>query len=306
MRILSGCHKYKYSAGAVLAIGNFDGLHLGHQRLVHYLVRASKLRKTPGVLLTFEPHPAEVLFPLQKNRRIYPLEKLKTLLKGMGVKVLIVEAFTKTFSRLSAENFMAQKINRFIKPSLIVAGSDFRFGAENKGSLSLLSKWGKKSGFQLKVLKPVKIHNRRVSSSLIKECILKGSLQRAFRLLGRPFSFQGQKITGQGLGRKLGFPTINIQTSPRQILPKTGVYRVQVKEKSKLFPAVMNIGLNPTVSSDPLQKIEVHIIHRDIVRRRSSVEVEVLDYLRPEKTFSSLSKLAEQIRRDIKKACKKF
>ena len=306
MKVISSVKAYKLKPGAVLTIGNFDGFHIGHQSLINRVVQTARKNKKPSVLLTFHPHPSYVLRPSQKPQCLYSLEKTKQLLSLTGLEALVVEPFTTAFSKLSPEDFIKKKVMAYIKPSVIITAGAFRFGAGGKGSYSLLSRLSKQYGFDVKKQALLKKQGRVVSSSFIKKLIFKGRWRLISRLLGRDFSVEGRAIKGFGRGQKLGFPTINLKTAPHYITPVTGVYAATLHYKSKLLPAVMNVGTNPTFSKTRAKKIEVHIIGKNITWTNPKCEVSVLKYLRPEKKFSRPSALSSQIKQDIEKAKKYF
>ena len=290
--------------GTVLTIGNFDGVHLGHQKLIKTVLRYSQKEKKPAVLYTFSPHPAQFLHPQKKHLRLCPLSQSEQILRKMGLKHFIVQKFNKSFSQTSPEDFLEYIVRRF-QPLCIVVGSNFRFGAGGKGSCELLKKSAKKFGFRLKIVPPVKKNNQIVSTSLIKKQILAGQWEEVSSLLGRPFSLTGKVIKGEGRGKTLGFPTLNLKTEKDILLPKAGVYTVQLRKKNQSFRAVMNIGTNPTFSNKCLKKIEVHVIGKNLLRPALNYEVDILGYLRPEKKFSHSHQLMAQIQKDIQQAKEK-
>ena len=306
MKVISGCHNYKLKAGAILTIGNFDGLHLGHCQLIDSVLEFARLNNKPSILLTFDPHPLCVLYPDKSHLRICSLKAIKNLLNQTDLSALVVEPFTFSFSKLSPEAFIKEMVMSYIKPSIIVVGYDFRFGAKSEGSYHLLGVLAEKYGFDVKKIPAVKKENYIVSSSFIKELILSGQWELIPRLLGRFFSITGEVVKGQGLGCQIGVPTINLSVDKEQILPVNGVYITLVRLKNQLFQSVMNIGTNPTVSTDCIKKIEIHLIGEDIQWMDSECNVEVLSYLRPEVKFSRLSALVTQIKKDIAEAKKYF
>ena len=313
MKIISGCHNYRSQAGAgltqagtVLTIGNFDGLHLGHQRLIDSALQFASSHNKPSVLLTFDPHPLRILCPDKNHLRLCSLDTTKELLSRTGLDTLIVEPFTASFSQLSPQAFIKEMIVPYVKPFMIVVGHDFRFGAKSKGSHKLLDVLAETYSFRVEKIPAVKKDGHVVSSSLIKKLILSGEWNLIPQFLGRFFSIKGQVAKGQGRGRKMGVPTINLIVDKEQFLPINGVYISLVRKKNQLFQSVMNIGLNPTVSKEGVKKIEIHLIDKDIQWMDSECEVEILNYLRPEISFSGLSALVNQIKKDIAEAKKYF
>ena len=289
----------KHLQGAVLTIGNFDGVHLGHRRLIETVIQQARERGEVSLLYTFFPHPVQVLFPERKHKWLCDPEKTQEILKKTDLDYLIIKPFTKKFSCLRPLEFMEKHIITAIQPSLIVVGYNFRFGAKGEGSIALLKKLAKKHNFSLKIISPIKRKGVVVSTSYIKKAVLSGDLDLVPPLLGRPFSIRGLIVRGKGRGKRLGFPTINIKPGDNVLLPIDGVYTVQIKEKNQCFYGVMNIGMNPTFSEGCLKKIEIHIIEEIRKWPFKKCEVEILHYLRPEKKFSSAPALIQQIKKDI-------
>ena len=285
--------------GAVLTIGNFDGVHLGHKKLVNAVVQTARAQNRPSVLYTFSPHPAVVLFPQKKHFFLYPIQQNRERLLTLGLDHLIVKPFTRAFSRLSPEEFIKKHIVERFQPAQIVVGHDFRFGADGKGTARLLKKLGEKYNFKTKVLLPVRRKGVIVSSSAVKTAILSGQWDLARALLGRFFSIKAQVVKGEGRGKHIGFPTLNLKGHKNTTLPARGVYTARVKKKDQYFPAVVNIGVSPTFSQTGPQKIEVHLIGQTRPWREKSCEVELLRYIRPERHFASAQALARQIKKDI-------
>ncbi len=294
---------YNVIKRAVLTIGNFDGVHLGHKRLIDTVVQSARREEGPGVLYTFFPHPAQVLFPERKHQLLYSIEKNKEILRTMGLDHLIVQSFTGAFSRLSPEKFIEQYIVSPIQPILIIVGYNFRFGADSAGSIRLLEKLQEKHKFRLKVIPPVKWKDVIVSSSSIKQAILSGNWDLVKSLLGRFFSIRGVVVKGEGRGKTLGFPTINLKVDENILVPINGVYTVRVIKNNQYFYAIANIGTNPTFSASCLKKIEIHLIGKDEQWQDRECEMEIMQYIRPEYKFSNSAELVDQIRKDIHQAC---
>ena len=292
--------------GAVLTIGNFDGVHLAHKELINTVIQYAHKDNKASVVYTFSPHPIQVLFPEKQHRLLSSVNKTREILNVMGLNYLIVRSFTSAFSMLSPEQFVEESIVSLIQPSLIVVGYDFRFGIDHSGSIQILKQLGKKHGFHLKVIPPVKRRGIVISSSAIKQAVLSGKWDLIRDLLGRPFSIRGLVVKGEGRGKKLGFPTINLSVKENILLPMNGVYTAKVVKKDQCFYSVINIGVNPTFSDDRLKKIEVHFIEVDQPWFDKECEVEILEYIRPEKKFASSEDLIRQIKQDICLAKKYF
>ena len=299
-----GSHKYNLPKGAVLTIGNFDGVHLGHRRLIDAVIHSARQNHQPSVLYTFSPHPVQFLFPEKEHKLLYSFERTKEIISTLDLDCLIVEPFTEAFSKLLPEEFIEKHVVACIRPKLVVVGYNFRFGINSLGSVELIKKMGIKYDFRVKVVDPVKEEGKVISSSLIKKTILSGKWHLVPSFLGRFFSIKGLVIKGKGRGKQMGFPTINLQVDPNILLPVNGVYTARVKKKNQFFYAVVNIGTNPTFSKDCLKKIEVHLIEKTENWKEKECEVEILEKIRPEKKFPGPKELIHQIKKDIECAKK--
>lgn len=301
-----GSHNYNLPKGAVLTIGNFDGVHLGHKRLIDTVIHLTHQSHQPSVLYTFSPHPVQFLFPEKEHKLLYSFEKTKEIISTLDLDYLIVEPFTDDFSKLLPEEFIEKYIVGCIQPQWVVVGYNFRFGVNSLGSVELMKKMGEKYDFRVKVVDPVKKEGETISSSLIKKTILSEKWDLVPSFLGRFFSIKGLVIKGKGRGKQLGFPTINLQVDKNILLPVNGVYTARVRKKNQFFYAVVNIGTNPTFSKDCLKKIEVHLIEETEKWQEQECEVEILEKIRSEKKFAGPKQLIHQIQKDIEHAKKCF
>ncbi len=287
-----------------ITIGNFDGVHLGHKQLINATLRHAQRAGGPAFLYTFDPHPAQFLFPEKNHQLLCSLKKSRELVRAFDLDHLVVKAFTRSFASLLPEEFIRKHILDPFQPEWVVVGPDFRFGAGRQGSIALLRDMQKKYSFQLKVIAPLKKAGRVVSSTAIKELVLKGRWDQVPALLGRYFSLRGRVVKGKGRGKKWGFPTINMECDKNVLQPARGVYKAFVLEGNKKWPAVLNMGFNPTFASEGSQwKTEVHIMGWKKPWRRKECEVELVSYIRPEKKFSHAEALCRQIKKDIEHAC---
>ena len=298
----SGNEDSKALKGAVLTIGNFDGLHLGHKQLIDILIKHARSENKISVLYTFFPHPVQVLFPEKQHKFLCSFDQNKELLHSAGVDHLLIRSFTKAFSMLSPEDFIERHIIAPIQPRIIVVGYNFRFGVGSAGSISLLRDLQKQHNFRLEVVEPVKIKGMAVSTSSIKRAILDGNWDLVPELLGRFFSIKGLVVRGEGRGKGMGFPTLNLQADPDTIIPSKGVYIARVKKKDQYFQSVINIGHSPTFNDNRSKRIEVHLIGRNEKWEGKFCEVEIVQYLRPEHKFSCSKDLIDQIKKDIDQA----
>ena len=292
--------------GGAMTVGNFDGVHLGHRELIEATIGCARQVDGPSVLYTFYPHPVQFLYPDRGHRLLCSFKQSQRQLSNFDLDHLVVQPFTKKFAMLSPETFLKKHILDCFQPKWLVVGSNFRFGKGRCGSVSLLREMAPKYCFKLKVIEPIRKEGRVVSTSAIKELVSLGQWDRVRALLGRCFSIKGLVVKGRGLGKELGFPTINIKWDSGITLPQRGVYAVFVREEGLSLPAVLNLGYNPTFSKSRQLKTEVHIIGWGQCWHNKECEVEVRGFIRPEKKFLNKSALVSQIKQDIKQAQKFF
>ncbi len=285
---------------SVVTIGNFDGLHLGHQELIQKVIKLAKQKKTESVVMTFEPHPAKILFPEKKLHRIFPLKDQENLLAKWGVDHYIVEPFSRSLSELHRDEFLFDWVLKPLNPTSLVVGYDFNFGSNREGNTSYLQSKAKELNLDLHVIPPYKIDNEIVSSSIIRKLIADAQIKKANDFLGRAFYLQGVVEKGAERGRQIGFPTANIY-SPAETYPAKGVYVCNVYHDGAKYIGVTNVGNNPTfqeVTKRPIQ-VEAHILDFDKFIYGEDLRVEFVEYIRGEKRFSGVAELVDQIKKDI-------
>lgn len=281
----------------IITIGNFDGLHLGHQHLIKELTKVAKNQQRPSVVFSFENHPGEILRPDRPICKLCTNDYKIQFLEKLGIDTLILLPFTKQLSELSAEEFIL-KLQQSISFSHLILGWDATLGKNRQGNKEIIQDIAAKQHFEVKYLNQLTIDNIPVSSSLIREYIQKGNLDQANKLLGRPFSVYSTVLKGNGRGKQLGFPTANIDVNGL-CLPPLGVYAVTVILDNTPYRAVANLGVAPTVRQDASPTLEVHILDFDKNLYDLKIEVQFSTYIRPEKKFSSLEELKQQIKKDI-------
>jgi riboflavin kinase / FMN adenylyltransferase len=299
--------KDRAGRGLALTIGNFDGVHLGHQELIGRIVKKAREIESLAVLLTFDPHPVQILAPEKKHTRLFSLRDQQERLEALGVDGILRQPFSREFSGRSPLDFLENFILKFFHPSLIVVGEDFSFGANRQGNSELLSLFCAEKKIELQLVKAKEIRDQIISTSRIRKLLAAGDLNLVTEMLGRPYSLRGVVEKGEARGRKLGFPTANIKPEA-DFFPKLGVYvchaYVEAGIDSAKYLAVMNLGMNRTfVEGDhhPI-KAEVHLLDTNLDLYGRILKVELLQYLREEKKFSSLDELKTQIARDIESA----
>jgi riboflavin kinase/FMN adenylyltransferase len=281
-----------------LAIGVFDGVHLGHQSVINRATAAAAKAGGTSVVLTFHPHPVRVLRPEKAPRLLTSTQHKTLLIEKLGVGALLIQEFSLAFSRTPPRDFILQLLHYAKELRTICVGEGWSFGANRSGSVSLLRELAASEGFDLDTVEAVVIEGEAVSSTRVREAVEKGELDQAAKFLGRPFTVLGTVTKGNLLGRQLGFPTANLRTHNEQF-PPNGVYAVKAWHEAKEYGGVVNIGVRPTLEQTKGERIlEIHLFDFDRDIYGDEVEVSFLEYLRPEKKFESLTQLREQIGRD--------
>lgn len=300
MRVIRG-YTHPVSAPVVLAIGNFDGVHLGHVALVEQLVAAAvRLQLTPTVL-TFEPHPREYFSPEYAPARLSTLREKLELLAECGATQAMICPFNASFAALSADDFIEQVLVRALSVRHLIIGDDFRFGRGRTGDFSLLQAAGQHFGFTVEAMQSVTVDGERVSSSAVRLALAAGDMARAARLLGRPYIIDGRVSHGDKIGRQLGFATANIRIKHNP-LPMAGVFAVEVSGVGEqALPGVANLGVRPTVGGTrPLLEVHLFDFDRDIYG--SHISVRFVHKLRNEQRFPNFDALKAQIATDASAA----
>lgn len=285
-----------FDAPAVVTIGTFDGVHLGHQAVLKY----AKSYPAPLIAITFSNHPTQVLRPQQVVVSLCSAEYKYHLLAKAGVDHVIALTFTPELSQLTAQEFIA-KVREYVPFSHLVLGHDARIGKNRQGDQQLIQALAKEHHFAVEYLPPLTVEGQVVSSTRIRECIKNGDLQQAAKFLGRPISYYGEPIAGKGLGTKLGFPTLNIDVT-NLCTPPLGVYTATVVINDRSYPAIANVGHAPTVREDQRVLLEAFLLDSPETIPVGPAEVFLRAFIRPEQKFDSLNELKAQIQRDVARA----
>lgn len=284
----------------VVAIGNFDGAHVGHQVIFRRTAERAREIKGTAVVLTFEPHPLKVIAPEKVPPLLTTFRKKMDLIAQCGIDMTICADFTRQFADQRPREFARNILVDTIGAKEVIVGFDYAFGKGREGTIAYLKKMGDEMGFAVHVIEPVKVGDQLVSSSRVRELIEEGDIETAAEFLGRPYSLAGPVIAGYKTGGKIGFPTANIDTRHVQV-PGTGVYAVYITHENRRFPGVANVGFNPTFHRDRLI-VEVHILEFDEKIYGQEIEVLFIKRLRDEIEFRSADELVAQIKKDIKTA----
>ncbi|MCG6922030.1 MAG: bifunctional riboflavin kinase/FAD synthetase [Acidobacteria bacterium] len=284
-----------------VTIGNFDGVHRGHAALVMAAAAWARPRNGRIVALTFDPHPARQIDPERAPATLSTLEQKEELLARLGVETLAVLPFTEALANESAERFAREVVAGCLEARRVVVGEDFRFGHERRGDVELLRALGADLGFELEPVPPVLHDGRPVSSSRVREALARGDVQEAWALLGRPHFIDGTVVEGERRGRRLGIPTVNLETA-NETLPARGVYATRCRLPSgEWVPAVANFGRRPTFGGS-LPSVEAHLIDFDDDLYGATLRLEFQARVRNERRFPGPDALVAQIRDDIARA----
>lgn len=285
----------------VLTIGTFDGVHLGHRKIIDRLRKIAADTGGESVIFTFDPHPRKIVSPEETNLRLLTtLDEKIELFERSGIDNLIIYPFTPEFANLTYEQFVEQVLVEQIHTKYLVVGYDHRFGKDRQGGFEFLKKCAGRHEFEIEKLDVLLMNESNVSSTKIREAIQHGDFETANAYLGYPFLLHGSVVEGQQLGRKIQFPTANIEASdPDKIIPGYGVYAVKVKINGELHQGMLNIGNRPTVNSNADHRsIEVHVFDFDADIYGWSVEIMFFKKLRDERKFDSLDQLKNQLAKD--------
>lgn len=283
---------------AVVALGNFDGLHLGHRKVLHTAATLAKELNRPLAVMSFEPHPRRLFNPSLPPLRIVPLREKLNLLRDAGVEILFLQRFTRAFSQLTAVKFVEEVLCTQLRISAVVTGDDFIFGYQRSGNTALLQQMGKEKGFQAIAVPPHHSDENVSSSSRIRNALQHGKIEDAAIILGRPYSLSGRIISGDRRGRKWGFPTANLQPG-KIFLPAYGIYAVRLitQKNEKIYNGVASFGIRPMYAvENPLLEAHLFDVSPNLYGQR--VEVQLLHYLRPEIKFDDEHALRQQIEAD--------
>jgi riboflavin kinase/FMN adenylyltransferase len=290
-------------SASVVSIGNFDGVHLGHQKLLRQAVQEGKILGLPIVVFTFYPHPVTVLYPERKIQRLFDPRDQREQLDHLGITHLVEQEFTHNFAKLSASDFVQFYLIDKLKAKTLVVGYDFSFGSNRLGDIPYLQKICQEKKIKLVVVTAHKENDTVVSSSKIRDELKFGDLKKTYSFLGRNYYLRGIVHHGDARGRTIGVPTANM-TPTVDFVPRRGVYITQTHYQNKTFPSITNIGFNPTFhgEANPPVKTETHLFDFNEDIYGQEIQVDLLQYIRDEKKFSGIQELLTQIREDIQLA----
>ena len=298
MKIINDLSNFKSDKITFVTIGTFDGVHIGHQKVIKDLVNNANQNNATSVLLTFFPHPRMVLDKTADIKLINTIDERIQLLKKTGLDVLVINKFTKEFSEQTALNFVKSVLVDKLNIEELIIGYDHQFGQNREGNFEHLKSYGELFNFKVKEISKLDIDNFAVSSTLIRKTIKNGNIKKTNNYLGYNYMITGKVVSGKNLGQKIGFPTANIQLKETyKLLPKTGAYIVKSKIENQTIFGMMNIGYRPTVSGKN-QTIEIHFFDFNKDLYDSIIQIDVLAYLRDEQKFDSIESLTNQLQKD--------
>lgn len=283
---------------SVVTIGTFDGVHIGHQKIVKRLIENGNRHNLESVILTFFPHPRMVLQKDANIKLLNTIDERSKILNNLGLDCLLIKEFSLEFSRLKAEEFVKQILVDRLKVKKVIIGYDHRFGRNRKADINDLKNYGKEYGFEVEEISAQDINDVAVSSTKIRTALKEGEIKKANAYLGYPFMLSGKVIKGRELGRKIDFPTANIQIKEDyKLIPKRGSYVVSSKINNVPVYGMMNIGVNPTVNGMG-ESVEVHFFDFDEDIYGEKIQVDLLSRIRDEQKFESIEALKRQLKKD--------
>jgi riboflavin kinase/FMN adenylyltransferase len=299
MKVYYNINEFKRLSNAVVTIGTFDGVHKGHQKILNRLVQLAREKKGETLVLTFWPHPRQVLNPDSKDIKVLStIQEKIDLLSSHQIDHLLIIPFNKEFSDLTSDEFIELILVKKIGTKQLIIGYDHKFGKNREGGLEQLKACSSEYGFEVEEISREDIKNVGISSTIIRKALVEGDVETAHEYLGRPYSFSGIVMQGKQLGRTIGFPTANIaMNDTTKLIPADGVYAVLVKIEGQISKGMMNIGFRPTVNGkDRVIEVNIFDFKKDIYGME--IKVDLIAYLRKEEKYSSIDILKEQLYKD--------
>jgi len=298
MRIFDNLKSYSSEKESILTIGTFDGVHIGHNKILKRLIQDSKKNNLSSLVMTFFPHPRMILNKSHDIKMIDTIDEKINLLEKTGLDNLIIHPFDNNFSKIRAKEFVEEILVKKLKIKEIIIGYDHKFGKDREASVKDLKKFGQDYIFNVKEIPAEEIDSIAISSTKIRDAILNGEIEKCNKFLGRNFILTGKVVYGEGLGKKIDFPTANIEIKETyKIIPKNGVYLVKTKINSNTYFGMMNIGIRPTVGGRN-KSLEIHFFNFKDNIYGKNVSIEIIKKIRDEEKFSSIDQLKIQLKKD--------
>ena len=297
LKIFSNTTEFNLDKETAVAIGKFDGVHMGHRALLREILE-QKRQGFASCVFTFDPTPS-VLFGLSDGKELSTREEKRSIFAGMGVDVLIEFPLTLETAAISPKRFVEKILVEGMKTKFIVAGTDVSFGSRGAGNAELLERMAPDCGFSVKTIDKISIDGIEVSSTYIRELIEKGCMEQAEKMLGEPYSLRGRVVHGNRIGRTLGFPTVNLLPEESKLLPPNGVYSSRIKVEDCIYDGITNIGYKPTVASERIMGVESYLYDFREEIYDKEITVYLKSFIRPEMQFANLEELRTQLQKDI-------
>ena len=298
MKIFNNIQSYSSEKESILTIGTFDGVHIGHNKILTKLVEESKKNNLSSLIMTFFPHPRIVLQKSEEIKMIDTMDEKIHLFEKTGVDNLIIQPFDENFSKIRAKEFVEEILVKKLKIKHIIIGYDHRFGKDREASVEDLKKFGLNYMFTVEEIAAQEIHSIAISSTKIRNAILKGEIKKCNEYLGRNFMLTGKVVHGDGLGKEINFPTANIQIKePYKIIPKNGVYLAKTIFNSNIYFGMMNIGVRPTIGGKN-KSLEIYFFNFKDNIYDKTISIEIINKIRDEEKFSSIDELKTQLKKD--------
>ena len=298
MKVFHSSSDFKSNKKTIVTIGTFDGVHIGHKKIIDKIVNQCKTDNLESVILTFFPHPRMILNKNSDIKMLNSIAEKCELLANNGIQNLVIQKFSKQFSELSAEDFVVEILINNLNIQKIIIGHDHRFGKNRSANIDDLIIFGEKYNFEVEQISAKEIDEVAVSSTKIRNALLDGKITLANQYLGYSYSLSGKVVKGKQLGRTIGFPTANIEIAENyKLIPKNGVYVVESFIDNKIVFGIMNIGIKPTFENEQLS-IEVYFLDFDADLYNREIKVSILEFIRNEQKFDSLDLLKNQIEKD--------
>lgn len=306
MKIFHSINDFRFSKKTILTLGTFDGVHIGHKKILERVIQNTENKEFESLVLTFFPHPRMVLQGQSEIKLLNTIEEKIYLLEKIGIQNLVIHPFDESFSRLTAEEFVKTVLVEKFHIQKIIIGHDHRFGRNRTANIDDLITFGKQYGFEVEQISVQEINDVSISSTKIRKALLEGNMVLANEYLGYDYFLTGTVFKGKQLGRTIGFPTANLKIKENyKLIPKNGVYIVKSIINQRTVFGMMNIGFNPTVGGENLS-IEIHYFNFNADLYNQKVSVSILQYLRPEQKFDSVTLLKEQLEKDATTALAYF
>lgn len=293
------------TTSTVVTLGNFDGIHLGHQSLINHTTKLAKENNYKSVVFTFAPHPKLVFSKDNKFYVIMSPEEKKTAVKNLGVDIYIEYHFDENFAKTSPETFFNDILVDKLKCKILIVGEDYHFGSKRQGDFSTLKNLGEAKGIDVIAMPSIMIDDEKVSSTRIRKCLLDTDFPMIKTMINKPYTVIGTVVKGKQIGRTIGFPTVNVSAYESKAFPPNGVYATKTLLKGETYYSITNVGVNPTVNGNK-KMVETHLLDFDEVVYGEKVEVFFYRFIRPEKKFPSIDDLKNEIQKNTNEVRKFF